>query len=314
MEIQRRGEARPEGASRRDSESFLDRWIRGWSWLDGPAEAVQTVIGDFYTTLRGPGQVLKNVMHGTAVVRHPLHPMLTDVPLGAWTVAVIADWAFVVTGRIPAAAGDVALAVGIAGALLAAVSGYTDFHETIGNERRLALTHGLLMTLVVVLMLVSFAMRLVGVHALRLPAIELSTLMYLVALGGAYVGGHLTFGLGTMVNHNAFAEGPADYMKLGTPSDFAEGRMVRVDAKGLPVMVVRINGTLNAIGAVCSHAGGPLDEGKLGGCIVTCPWHASRFDVTNGEVKGGPATFSQPQLIVRESGGAVEVKLAHPLH
>jgi len=314
MEIQRRGEARRRGAARRDSESFLDRWARGQSWLDRPAEAVQTVVGDFYTALRGPGQVLKNVMHGTAVLRHPLHPMLTDVPLGAWTVAVIADWAFLVTGRIPAAAGDLALAVGIAGALLAAASGYTDFHETFGNERRMALTHGLLMTLVVVLMLVSFGMRLSGLHLLRLPAIELSTLMYLVALGGAYVGGHLTFGVGTIVNRNAFADGPADYVKVGAPSDFPEGRMVRVDAKGLPVMLVRINGTLNAIGAVCSHAGGPLDEGKLEDCIVTCPWHGSRFDVTDGEVKGGPATFNQPQLLARERDGAVEVKLAHPLH
>jgi nitrite reductase/ring-hydroxylating ferredoxin subunit len=204
--------------------------------------------------------------------------------------------------------------VGIAGALLAAASGYTDFHETYGHERRLALLHGLLMTLVVVVMLVSLGMRLSGAHMLRLPAVELSTLAYLTALGAAYVGGHLPFGLGTMVNHNAFADGPADYVKVGAPSDFAEGRLVRVDAGGLPTLVVRLEGKLHAIGAVCSHAGGPLEEGKLDDCIVTCPWHASRFDVRDGSVKGGPATFSQPQLVTRERDGTVEVKLAHPLH
>lgn len=282
--------------------------------MDGLAEAIQAMVGDFYTTLRGPGRTLKNVMHGTSVLHHPLHPALTDLPVGAWTVAVLADWLYVITGRIPPVTGDLALAIGIAGALLAAVSGYTDFHETFGQERRLAMTHGVLMTLVVVAMLVSLGIRLWGSPDARLGAIVLSTIAFAVAAGAAYVGGHLTFGLGAMVNHNAWAEGPADYVKVGGSADFPESKMVRVDAGGLPVMVVRIAGTVQAIGAVCSHAGGPLDEGKLDGDVVTCPWHASRFCVRDGRVMGGPATFNQPQMAVRERDGAVEVKLAHPLH
>jgi len=76
---------------------------------------------------------------------------------------------------------------------------------------------------------------------------------------------------------------------------------------------MRREGLLHAIGAVCSHAGGPLQEGKLEGEVVTCPWHYSRFRFGDGKVVGGPATFDQPPLLVRERGGAVEVKLAHPL-
>jgi nitrite reductase/ring-hydroxylating ferredoxin subunit/uncharacterized membrane protein len=282
--------------------------------MDGLAEAIQGLIGGFYSALGGPGQSLKNLMHGTTVAGHPLHPALSDVPVGAWTVAVIADWLFVATGRIPPVAGDLALALGIAAALLAAASGYTDFHETYAQERRMAMTHGLLMTLIVVVMLLSLGMRLWGGHASRLPAIELSTLGWLMTLFGAYIGGHLTFGLGTVVNHNAFVDGPAEYTRVGAPSDFPEGKLVRIDAGGLPTLVVRVQGTLQAIGAVCSHAGGPLDEGKLDGDVVTCPWHGSRFCVADGRVKGGPATFNQPPLVVRERDGAVEVKLAHPLH
>ncbi|HLZ95101.1 MAG TPA: Rieske (2Fe-2S) protein [Candidatus Dormibacteraeota bacterium] len=76
----------------------------------------------------------------------------------------------------------------------------------------------------------------------------------------------------------------------------------------------RRRGVLNAIGAVCSHAGGPLDEGKLEGDCVECPWHGSRFLISDGRVRGGPARFGQPPLVVREQHGKVEVKLAHPLH
>ncbi len=48
--------------------------------------------------------------------------------------------------------------------------------------------------------------------------------------------------------------------------------------------------------------------------MVTCPWHYSKFRFEDGKVVGGPATFDQPPLVVRERGGVVEVKLAHPLH
>jgi nitrite reductase/ring-hydroxylating ferredoxin subunit len=66
------------------------------------------------------------------------------------------------------------------------------------------------------------------------------------------------------------------------------------------------------MGAVCSHAGGPLNEGRLAEDVVTCPWHYSKFRFADGHVVGGPATFDQPALMTRERGGVVEVKLAHP--
>jgi nitrite reductase/ring-hydroxylating ferredoxin subunit len=90
--------------------------------------------------------------------------------------------------------------------------------------------------------------------------------------------------------------------------------MKRVSASGMAVLMVRRGGQLHAISNVCSHAGGPLDEGSLDGDVVTCPWHGSRFDVRTGRVCGGPATFSQPALRVVEAAGRVSVELAEPLH
>lgn len=311
MEIERRHSRTP---ARSDThERLLDRVVRRQAWLDGWSEWVQKVVGAFYEALGPPGRVLKDTMHGTTVLGHPLHPALTDVPLGAWTLGVLADWLFLATGRVPPITGDLALAVGLAGAIVAALAGYTDFHETIGHERRTAMVHGLTMTLVVGLDFVSLVMRLAA-PASRPSAIVLSTVGWLILLFGAYVGGQLTFGIGTAVNHNAFFEGPMDFVRVGKRDDFPEGQMRRVDASGLPVALLRRNGRLNAIGAVCSHAGGPLDEGSLDGDVVTCPWHASKFCFADGRVRGGPATFDQPPLTVRERDGIVEVKLTHPLH
>jgi len=286
----------------RTRERRLDQLIRSQAWLDGVAVAVQKAVGVSYEALGAPGQAIKNVMHGTRFLGHPLHPVLTDIPVGAWTVGVLADWLFVATGRLPAVAGDLALAIGVAGAILAALTGYTDFHETDGHERRTAIVHGLTMTAVLLIELVSLGMRL-GAPGLRPGAIVLSTVAWLIVLVGAYVGGHLTFGIGSAVNHNAFFDGPKEYVKVGTRDDFPEGQMRRVEANGLPVLIVRQGGLLHAMGAVCAHAGGPLEEGKLEGGVVTCP----------GRVVGGPATFDQPLLGVRERGGIVEVRLAHPI-
>ncbi len=296
----------------RSRERTFDRVLRRQGWLDPVGETIQKAVGAFYDTLGAPGKSLKDLMHGTTVLEHPLHPAVTDVPIGAWTVGVLADWLFVLTGRVPAVAGDLGLAIGVAAAILAAMTGYTDHHETVGHGRRAATVHGLTMTVVVVVELVSMGMRL-WAPDLRTAAVVLATGAWLLAVVGTYVGGHLTFAMGTVVNHNAFFEGPMEFVRVGSREDFPEGEMRRVEAKGLPVVILRREGLLHAIGAVCSHAGGPLQEGKLAGEVVTCPWHSSRFRFGDGKVVGGPATFDQPPLVVRERGGAVEVKLAHPL-
>lgn len=298
---------------RRAGERVLDRVVREQSWLDPVGEVVQRAVGAFYGVLGKPGQVVRDALHGTSVFGHPLHPALTDVPVGAWTVGVLADWMFVATGRVPPVAGDLALAVGLAAAVLAVVTGYTDFHDTAGHERRVAVVHGLTMTAVVVMETLSLIIRL-GSPGGRTGAVALSTIAWLILVVAAYVGGHLTFGIGSAVNHNAFFDGPADFVRVGVRDDFPEGEMRRVEANGLPVVIVRRMGLLHAIGAVCSHAGGPLQEGQFDGEVVTCPWHGSRFKFGDGKVVGGPATFDQPSLLVRERGGIVEVKLAHPLH
>jgi nitrite reductase/ring-hydroxylating ferredoxin subunit/fluoride ion exporter CrcB/FEX len=294
------------------AESLNDRLIGRMGWLDGIGELVQSMIGGIYGALGRPGRTLEDLLHGTWPLGHPLHAALADVPLGAWLVAIVADWAAIATHAVPSAAGDLALLVGVIGAVAAAAAGYTDHRGTVGHERRVATLHGMTMSAVTAVLVVSLGLRWWAGPGLHVTAVVLSTLAVLVALYGAYLGGHLVFGLGTMVNRNAFTEAPSEFVAVGPSEEFPEGDLRRVQAGAMPALVVRQRGRLRAIGATCSHAGGPLDEGSVEGDIVTCPWHGSRFCLADGAVRGGPATFAQPAFEVRERAGLVELRAAAP--
>lgn len=292
----------------------VDRFLSRQGWMDRLADSIQRIVGAAFKTLGPLGRPLKDLLHGTNLLRHPLHPALTDVPLGAWLTGVVADYLAITTDILPREAGTVALAVGLVGALGSVVTGYTDFHETYGLERRTALAHGLVMTAVFVIEAVSLVFRLTGVQGLYVPAVGLATAGLAVTTLGMYLGGHVVYGFGAVVNRGAFVEGPGEYVVVGVSEEFPEGQMRKVQANGMPVLVVRHRSALHAISNVCSHAGGPLDEGSLEEEVVTCPWHGSRFSLRDGSIRGGPATFPQPQLQARERDGKVEVKLAEPLH
>ena len=296
------------------SESFIDRLVRRQNWLERVADFVQKVTEGIYKVLGAPGRMLRNLLHGTTVLGHPLHPAVTDLPMGAWMVGVVLDYLAIYGHFVPPEGGDIALLVGVIAAAVAVASGYTDFQETVGHERRLALTHGLTMTLVFVVEVVSVFLRWLGGSGAHPAAVGLATAGLVLVILGGYIGGHVVYSMGTVVNRNAFYNGPEDFVDVGASDDFPEDAMRRVMVEDLPALLTRQRGKLCAIGAVCTHAGGPLDEGTLENGRVTCPWHGSIFDVCTGAVKGGPATFDEPQLVVREDGGRVSVKPAVPLH
>jgi uncharacterized membrane protein len=202
------------------AEPLVDRMIRRQTWLDKVGDVLQAAVGGFYGALGRPGRVLKNLMHGTTLLGHPLHPAVTDVPIGAWMVGVVADFVAHYTNRVPTEAGDIALAVGLSSALLAAVTGYTDFHSTVDHEKRVATAHGLTMSTVVTLDAVSMALRWWAAPSAHAVAVGLSTAGFVGVVIGGYLGGHLVFSMGTMVNRNAFAEGPPEYVAVGSSTDF----------------------------------------------------------------------------------------------
>jgi len=93
-------------------------------------------------------------------------------------------------------------------------------------------------------------------------------------------------------------------VRIAAADQIGEGRMVRVDANGRPLLVSRIGGRFGAIDAICSHAGGRLEDGDLeDGCVV-CPVHAAVFNLTTGKVspRTGWASDLQCYPVTIEAG------------
>ena len=79
------------------------------------------------------------------------------------------------------------------------------------------------------------------------------------------------------------------YIKIANKKDLNEGGLLKVEHNGKQIVLSMINGKIYAMDSVCSHEGGPLEEGTLEGYEIECPWHGSRFDVRTGEVTNPPA-------------------------
>jgi len=273
--------------------------------LDQLSGQIQPIVRNAFKSAGPAGSELKNILHGTWL-GHPLHPVLTDVPLGAWTAALALDAMESISGRRELGAGaDAAIAVGLVGAAGAAVTGLTDWSETDGRARKVGLLHGLLNVGATVLYTTSLVLRR---KQRRNAGRGFAMLGYAVSNASAYLGGHLVFGEQIGVNHAAAQEMPKEFVPVLADAELREGEMKRADAAGVPVLLVRCEGEVCALAHTCSHLGGPLSEGKLEGDVVECPWHGSSFNVRDGSVVDGPATFPQPRFEARVREGQIEVR------
>src|SRR5207237_8668973 len=162
----------------------ISRFIDRQRWLDPLADVLQKVTTAVY---RGRfGRSVKSLFNGTWL-GHPLHPVLTDIPLGAWTLAIIFDLIYLFGQRSPMArsAAEIVIAVGIVAALGAAVTGYTDWGDTYDRERRVGLSHGLLNLIATLLYAISLVLRLPSPG--QGPGIALSLIGYLVLIIAVYL-------------------------------------------------------------------------------------------------------------------------------
>jgi len=283
----------------------VSRFIDSQRWLDPLADVLQKVTAAVY---RGRvGRSVKSLFNGTWL-GHPLHPVLTDIPLGAWTLAIIFDLVYLFGQRSPMArsGAEILIAVGVVAALAAAVTGYTDWGDTIDRERRIGLSHGLLNLIATILYAISLVLRLTGPG--QGLAITLSWVGYVLLISAAYLGGELVFNIGTGVNHHAWQQQPTDWTPAMRAGDLVEGKPQMADLNGTPVFLLKRGDVITAVSDTCSHAGGPLHEGTLEGQVVVCPWHASRFDLRTGAVRGGPATVPLVRYDARITEGRVEVR------
>ena len=102
-------------------------------------------------------------------------------------------------------------------------------------------------------------------------------------------------------------------LKAGVAAaDVREGRPLLGHADGDPVVVARVGTELFAVGAKCTHYGGPLAEGLLVGDTIRCPWHHAAFDLRSGVPIRAPALANIPCWEVEEQAGRCFVTSRRP--
>jgi len=113
-------------------------------WLNPAEEKLQAALHSAFKSGGENGARIKDALHGTWI-GHPLHVILTDIPLGAWTSAIVFDALSVLSkNHSMDSAADASIAAGLAGAILAAVTGVTDWQDIDPPARRVGLVHGLI--------------------------------------------------------------------------------------------------------------------------------------------------------------------------
>ena len=269
-------------------------------------------LGDFnrrwISALFRPIRPVKDFLSGVWL-GHPAHAAVTDIPIGTLLLTVVLDLM-----NQPAAA-DIALVATILFMLAAAVTGASDYADTDGAALVRATVHSTLMVVELVVLVISLVMR-AGNPADRTIPIALSLIGFLIVTAGAYVGGDVVYLFGNMVSRHAFRGAGAKWIRLDVGdvtdlSDLPEATPTKAKAGINELVLVRIAGTVHAMHAVCAHAGGPLPQGTVVDGCIECPWHGSRFRLTDGHVRRGPSLYDQPSYEIRAAeGGGYEVRRA----
>jgi nitrite reductase/ring-hydroxylating ferredoxin subunit/uncharacterized membrane protein len=286
----------------------LAAWVDRLGWLRTLSDWLTGVLGPFRE--KHQDNLVLELAHGGRWVGHPVHPALSDLPVGLWAGVLVLD----LTDRDPAprrgidAAGMLS-AAGLLAAGATALTGLNDWAVSDDQDRRVGLMHGVLNTAALGLQGASLATRVSG-H--RAAARALSAASFAVTAAAGYLGGHLVFTRGVMVSRVAWATEPRRWTRTLQDAELPADTPVAVVAEGRQILLYRHDDTLYAIDNLCSHAGGLLSRGPVAGLTVTCPLHGSRFCLADGRVLRGPSGQPQPVLPTRIRNGWIEVRGSQP--
>lgn len=254
-------------------------------------------------------QPVKDILHGVWL-GHPLHPMLVQLPVGAFTSAGILDLL-----RPRDRSADLLIGAGLLSAVPAAAAGLADWSEMHEQQQRVGIVHAGANSLALGVYAASMLARRGGARGVgrALGYVGLS----LVGLGG-YLGGHLAYRQAAGANHAEeipHLVGPGWHDLCAVDDLGADGeprlRILGSGATAVQLLVVREGDRIDVLSNRCSHLAGPLHEGRVDretGC-VTCPWHGSAFSLEDGSVRQGPATAPVHAFDVRVEGGRLLVRL-----
>lgn len=287
--------------TRRPRAHELSERIAALRQVDGAAAAVAAQVRSLFA----PGPV-KDALSGVPL-GHPLHPLLTDIPIGTWTSATLLD---LLGGSDARPAARRLIGVGIAASVPTALTGMTDWADSEPADdaiRRIGAVHAVANVTALALYGASLVARRRGAHV----AGVLLGLAGAGAVGaGGWLGGDLAYARGVGVDQALFDREPEDWTPALDASMLEENRPAVATVGDLDLVIVRRNGRIHALADRCSHRGGALHEGELLDDCIQCPLHGARYRLEDGSVQRGPSPYPQPVYEARINGGRVEVRAA----
>lgn len=100
-----------------------------------------------------------------------------------------------------------------------------------------------------------------------------------------------------------------EFVKAGKKEEISAGQGKAVEVGGKTIAVFNVDGAYYAVADTCTHQGASLSGGTVDGNVVTCPWHAARFDLKTGEAVGPPASNPVTCYLVRAAGDDIEIEV-----
>ena len=288
------------------AQTLMQRIVEALPFLDRISDAVQPEV---QKAVDAGGTTARNVLDGVWL-EAPLHPVMTDVPIGAWTTALVFDGLDLATGKKPVQARGRRLAPvrdsgSVRGcryrALRLAVPEWrvqadggrarAPEHDRARPQHRLARPEG---------------------HGTQKRGTPDLPDRLLHQRHGRPSRRRALLPLRAARGQERLREaGPDDFSPVLDESDLGPDELRRVEVEGVGVLLSRSSGgEVCAIAATCNHFSGPLEQGEREDDTVVCPLHGSRFDLCSGQVIDGPAVFPQSRYETRSREGKIEVKAA----
>jgi nitrite reductase/ring-hydroxylating ferredoxin subunit/uncharacterized membrane protein len=248
---------------------------------------------------------MADLLHGK-FVGHPLHPILTTVTVGSWTLGVFFDVMSIVTGSDQfQQTGDQLTLLGTLAAVPTALTGFTDFSAIKQDTVSHGALHGLLNSVALLCYVRSVIAR--ATHS-RGAAIFFALVGWTCAGVSAWLGGDLSYRHRVGINHTPEPT-VTEWTEVMSLADLDDQTPTRVTVEEDEVLLIRQGDNVYATSAICSHAGAPLDEGRIvDETCIECPWHHSVFDAKDGHVVHSPAAIPLPEYEVRLRDGLIDVR------
>jgi len=217
-------------------------------------ERIQKLIDrSLYAGGRPSPQKIRNFLNGIWL-GEPLHVVLKDVPIGAWTVAMLFDvfdvFDSIGSGREFALAAEASIAIGIVGAAGAAATGLTDWSDVDPPARKMGLLHGVLNVGATALFATSLLLRR---NKSRAGGRVAAALGYALMTYSAHLGGRMVYKHRVGIDRTDGLEFPENFTPVLPASELADDQPTRAMLDGVPILLVRRAQRLFAMAETCSH-------------------------------------------------------------